>query len=102
MCLGKKCTVLLQLEPLEQTKCLDECLSLEEDCLLNSISMSGCIVSYDECHRDCIPEPDLGSDDRRGQEWTEEGEERDDEFEEIPAPKGGEDDEEFDDDPSDY
>ncbi|KAI8599416.1 hypothetical protein EDD21DRAFT_379923 [Dissophora ornata] len=145
----------------EEVRCVDECLSTEEECLLNSISMSACVEAFDACHRDCVPETpvvpattqqneeedpntsnnemhqdvtqetevttpttdeDLESEDEQDpglteeeleqtqdeknqeltQEQPEEQVEEDDGFEEILPPKGGEDDEEFNDDPSDY
>ncbi|KAG0036825.1 hypothetical protein BGZ82_003659 [Podila clonocystis] len=35
--------------------CIEECLSVEEDCLLNSISMMECVNQYDSCHTSCQP-----------------------------------------------
>ncbi|KAF9337154.1 hypothetical protein BG006_006031 [Podila minutissima] len=35
--------------------CIEECLSVEEDCLLNSISMTECVNQYDSCHTSCLP-----------------------------------------------
>ncbi|KAF9084052.1 hypothetical protein BGX27_003929 [Mortierella sp. AM989] len=40
----------------EEFKCVDECLAMEEECLLNSIGMSECVMSFDKCHMECVPE----------------------------------------------
>ncbi|KAF9302736.1 hypothetical protein BGZ74_004920, partial [Mortierella antarctica] len=37
-------------------QCLEECLATEEECLLNSISMSACVSAFDDCHKICVPE----------------------------------------------
>ncbi|KAF9430789.1 hypothetical protein BGZ76_000698 [Entomortierella beljakovae] len=111
-------------ETQEQFMCIEECLSVEEECLLNSIAMLECVNAYDVCHTICVPdepekpEPPKNKDEKvsdpeDNQDKTEEekdkdedddgeDDEEDDGFIEIPAPKGGEDDEEYDDDTSDY
>ncbi|KAF9991616.1 hypothetical protein BGZ80_004165 [Entomortierella chlamydospora] len=87
----------------EQARCVDVCLSTEEDCLLNSNSMTDCVTAFDSCHRECVPEVTTPpTQTPETEEEEEEEEDIDDGFVEIPAPKGGEDDEEFDDEPSDY
>ena len=43
-----------QLAP-EEERCLDGCLKVEEDCLLESISMYDCVVAFDTCHQACYP-----------------------------------------------
>ncbi|KAF9121648.1 hypothetical protein BGW39_010368 [Mortierella sp. 14UC] len=45
-----------QHETLEQERCVDVCLKTEEDCLLESISMSQCVIDFDTCHQICFPE----------------------------------------------
>ncbi|KAF8942014.1 hypothetical protein BGZ47_006959 [Haplosporangium gracile] len=42
--------------PAEQGACVDKCLKTEEDCLLESISMSQCVIDFDTCHQICFPE----------------------------------------------
>ncbi|KAF9895463.1 hypothetical protein BX616_009648 [Lobosporangium transversale] len=82
--------------------------------------MSGCVTSYDECyhvtHETEISSPTKKEDEKETEEQTHEEEkdgdvdvdvdvdvdEEDGDFVEIPAPPGGEDDEEYDDEPSDY
>ncbi|KAF9289732.1 hypothetical protein BGZ74_000673 [Mortierella antarctica] len=42
-------------ETAAEYRCIAECLSVEEDCLLNSISMTECVNQYDSCHTSCLP-----------------------------------------------
>ncbi|GJJ73503.1 hypothetical protein EMPS_05861 [Entomortierella parvispora] len=42
-------------ETVDQHNCVEQCLIVQEDCLLNSISMSGCVIEFDDCHNSCIP-----------------------------------------------
>ncbi|KAF9922464.1 hypothetical protein FBU30_007418, partial [Linnemannia zychae] len=45
-----------------QEQCVEECLKKEEDCLIDSISMTQCVIDFDTCHQICFPEayiPDL-------------------------------------------
>ncbi|KAF9152816.1 hypothetical protein BG015_004644 [Linnemannia schmuckeri] len=45
-----------QHETAEQESCVDKCLKTEEDCLLESVSMSQCVIDFDTCHQICFPE----------------------------------------------
>lgn len=51
-----------QLETAEQVACVDKCLKTEEDCLLESISMSQCVIDFDTCHQICFPEEQMPGD----------------------------------------
>ncbi|KAG0283162.1 hypothetical protein BGZ96_012470, partial [Linnemannia gamsii] len=40
----------------EQFACLEQCLQVEQQCLLVSNSMHDCYVAFDSCHGVCYPE----------------------------------------------
>ncbi|KAF9957045.1 hypothetical protein BGZ70_009666, partial [Mortierella alpina] len=42
----------------EEYNCIEECLQVEEECLLNSIGMSPCVIAFDDCHTKCVPIPE--------------------------------------------
>ncbi|KAG0059878.1 hypothetical protein BGZ89_012734, partial [Linnemannia elongata] len=43
-------------ESQDEFACVEQCLQVEEQCLLVSNSMNACVVAFDSCHATCVPE----------------------------------------------
>ncbi|KAF8975220.1 hypothetical protein BGZ46_009325 [Entomortierella lignicola] len=104
-------------ETTEQYKCVDLCLLVEENCLMESNSMLDCVNSYDKCHMECVPEAPVQQPPQSPpkEEHNEEHETtdiipvpepeettEDEGYEDIPPPAGGEDFDDIEDESSDY